>query len=70
MGECQYFYDVTGDNYLETLLGSMQFLPDGGTADPAIWEEWMEAVEKVKSGKFTKADVFLRFSSENETDSK
>jgi hypothetical protein len=42
------------------LLGDMQFLADGSTADPAVWEEWLIAVKKVRDGKQTREENLLQ----------
>jgi len=31
------------------LLGDLQLLKSGRTADPAIWDEWIECINKAKS---------------------
>jgi len=41
-------YERTQSDELGALLGSMSLLPDGGTVDPAIWEDWLDAIEKAK----------------------
>jgi hypothetical protein len=28
----------------------MSYLPDGGTADPAVWNDWLKSVSKAQSG--------------------
>jgi len=33
------------------ILGSMAFLPDGGSADPAMIEEWRNAVQEALAGE-------------------
>jgi len=50
-------YDLLRDRYERTksadigaLLGDLSLLPDGGTADPAAWQDWVRAVEKAKRG--------------------
>ena len=45
------YYQLTQDDEIGDLLGSMSLLPDGETADPAIQSEWKEAVNKVLEGK-------------------
>jgi hypothetical protein len=49
---------------LAMLLSESSLLPDGATADPASWEDWLAAVDKVLSGsapdqrlRLTKEDV-------------
>ena len=41
------YYESTKSDDVGALLGSMIFLEDGGTADPAVWGEWLEAVQEV-----------------------
>jgi hypothetical protein len=41
------FYETTKSDDVGALLGSMMVLGDGGTADPAIWEEWVECVNEI-----------------------
>jgi hypothetical protein len=40
--------DQTSSDDLGALLGSMSLLPDGGTADPALWGEWLEDVARAR----------------------
>ena len=42
----KYEYDQFG-----ALLGGMGSLPDGSPADPAIWLDWLEAVERARKGQ-------------------
>ena len=44
-------YERFGFDQLGGILGGMSFLEDGGTADPAIWNDWLRAVEKAKQGQ-------------------
>ncbi|WP_321897890.1 hypothetical protein [Paraburkholderia heleia] len=44
-------YQRTKSDELGSLLGSMSYLGDGETADPAVWKDWMRCVTKVLSGK-------------------
>ena len=44
-------YEMTKSFDLGGLLGSMSTLPDSGTADPAVWQEWLECVDNAKKGK-------------------
>jgi len=41
------YYEVTAFDFMGGLISSFFFLPDGGTADPAFWIEWDDAVKKV-----------------------
>lgn len=43
-------YRLTESDDLGALLGSMSLLPGGVTADPAIWEDWLNAIKAVDSG--------------------
>ena len=45
-------YQRTNSDDLGSFLGDMQFADDGSTMDPAAWEDWLEAVDKIK--KFRK----------------
>lgn len=40
-------YETTRIDDLGGILGGMSLLPDGGTADPAIWSDWIDSVKKV-----------------------
>ncbi len=46
----QRYYERTGADEVGALLGSMSLLPDGGSADPAAWSDWLQAVEDVRAG--------------------
>lgn len=41
------------------LLGGLQFLEDGATADPAFWYDWEESVKKVLSPGYTPSKLEL-----------
>ena len=43
--------EMTKSDDLGGLLGSMSTLPDGGTADPAVWQEWLECINNAKKGQ-------------------
>ena len=45
------YYESTNSDDIGGLLGSMSLLPDGGSADAAVQDEWNEAVEKVLNGQ-------------------
>lgn len=55
----EHRFNLTKSDDLGALLGSMSMLGDGGTADPAIWNDWRHAVSKVKSGHVN-ADLELK----------
>lgn len=40
-------YKMTNSGDLAGFLGSMSLLSDGKPADAAVWEDWVEAVNKV-----------------------
>ena len=44
-------YKQTRSDELGGMLGEMSLLPDGSTADPAIWGDWLKCVEAAKGGK-------------------
>ncbi len=45
-----YYIETLSDD-LGGILGSMSFLQDGGTADPAMWEVWVEFLNKILNEK-------------------
>ena len=51
-----YYYKETNLDDLAGLLGVMCFLDDGGTADPAIWHDWINATHDKKI--LTKQEAF------------
>ncbi len=40
------YYQKTKSSEIGGMLGGMSILQDGGTADPAFWEEWKLAFER------------------------
>lgn len=51
---CKYLervYELTGSDEVGGLLGSMSLLPDGQTADPGSWSDWVQSVAAVKAGE-------------------
>lgn len=42
------YYEITKSDDVGSLLGGMMFLEDGSTMDSAVWNDWLECVEKVK----------------------
>lgn len=45
----EHRYRLTESDELGALLGSMSLLPGGGTADPAIWDDWLNAIREARS---------------------
>jgi hypothetical protein len=41
------YYERTQSDDVGALLGDLQFMEDGVTADPATWQDWMDCVKKV-----------------------
>jgi hypothetical protein len=41
-------YQRTKSDALGSLLGDLSLLPDGKTADPAAWGDWLRCVEKAR----------------------
>ena len=41
------YYEQTRADDIGTLLGSLQLLADGKTADPALWQDWLKSSESV-----------------------
>lgn len=65
---CKYLervYELTGSDEVGGLLGSMSLLPDGQTADPGAWSDWVRAVAAVKAGE---VDVELSLAWPRSTD--
>jgi hypothetical protein len=42
------YYELTNADDIGALLGSMELHPDGKPTDPAIWDEWLAAIEAVR----------------------
>ena len=40
-------YERNESDDLGALLGSMIVLEEGETADPAVWQDWEEAIDKI-----------------------
>ncbi|WP_432663370.1 hypothetical protein R9X47_22665 [Wukongibacter baidiensis] len=40
------YYSLSNSEYIADLLSSMMLLGDGKPADSALWEDWIEAVNK------------------------
>jgi hypothetical protein len=46
----EYYFHYELDN-LGGILGSLELMPNNTTADPAAWEDWLEAVKRVLAEK-------------------
>ncbi|RKH74008.1 hypothetical protein D7X55_16165 [Corallococcus sp. AB049A] len=46
----QALHSVSPSDELGGLLGSMSLLDDGTPADPAVWADWLIAVQKARQG--------------------
>lgn len=52
------YYAQTQAEDIGILLGSMQLLPDGSPADPALWSDWLAAINE---SRMPRRDVALDF---------
>ena len=50
-------YNRVQSDAIGSLLGDMSLLEDGGTADPAVWQEWLNACTDAEDGN---VDALLR----------
>jgi hypothetical protein len=52
------YYTLTNSEDVGALLGSMSMdvFQDGKSADPAIWEDWLRAIEEVDAGQEHRSD--------------
>jgi hypothetical protein len=41
------YYQQTQSDDIGALLGSLQLLEDGKPADPAMWHDWLQCIEKI-----------------------
>ena len=44
-------YELTNSDDLAGFLGGMTLLDDGVPADPAVWQDWIDAINKIKENK-------------------
>lgn len=58
-------YERLQSDDLGGLLGDMSTLQDGGTADPAVWIEWLECIDLVKQGKVDTTLVLYQEDNDN-----
>ena len=40
-----------GPGEIGAVLSELSLLPDGGTSDPAAWDDWIKCVQKAKRGE-------------------
>lgn len=45
------YYKKTFSDDIGSLLGDLQLLQDGKTADPAAWQDWIECINKTLKNK-------------------
>jgi hypothetical protein len=45
------YYEQTQADDIGALLGSLQLLEDGKPADPAMWQDWIEAYQSIVNQK-------------------
>jgi hypothetical protein len=45
------YYQQTKSDDIGALLGGLQLLEDGKPADPAMWYDWLQSVEKILPDK-------------------
>lgn len=44
-------YERTRSDDIGSLLGDLQVLSDGTTADPAAWQDWLQSVKSTLSSR-------------------
>lgn len=42
------YYERTNSDDIGSLLGDLQLLSDGSTADPAAWNDWIDSINTIK----------------------
>ena len=50
-------YQITESDELANILTGMSLVSDDKPVDPAVWSEWVKAIDSAKAGK---VDVYLR----------
>lgn len=54
----EHLYDMTKSDDLAGFLGGMSLLDDGSPADPAAWDDWLQAAQKAKlDGRGARLDL-------------
>jgi len=57
----EHEYEMTGSDEIGGLLSSLSLLEEGGTADPATWNDWLQAINIVLNGD---NDIELKITSD------
>lgn len=52
----QHWHGLTQSDAIAALLGSMSLLQDDIPFDPALWDDWLDAIKAVESGT---VDVYM-----------
>lgn len=47
----EMYYERTSSDDVGSLLGDLQTFPDGSTADPAAWQDWLDAMHDILKNK-------------------
>jgi hypothetical protein len=53
-------YNRTQSDAIGALLGSMSLLQDGSPADPALWQDWEQAVDQALDTTITDIELKLK----------
>jgi hypothetical protein len=53
-------YKLTKSDDLGGVLGSMMLLEDESTADPAYWDDWLNAIKKIEKNN----DIYMNLEKE------
>lgn len=56
----EHLFQLTNSNDLGGFLGGMSLLEDRKTADPAVWNDWLNAVKKACNNKNNFDDIYLK----------
>lgn len=44
-------FERFGPGQIGTVLSELSLLPDGGTSDPAAWDDWLKSVQRARRGE-------------------
>lgn len=53
------YYDRTNIEEIGSLLGDMHITKDNRTIDPAVWDDWLEAIKRSRIDNLEKQLKFL-----------